>query len=637
MSGILQHWPAGLELPNGGKSKLQCLRQQRGGRVRKVLVAIVCAVAGSVQAATILERTIEVQLQDGSMVKRLHLVVAIEEPGDITTWSSYSVDLDQHLTLLECTAEILDGNGKVRARVPRRSFERVSSTGFGLYSSSWSEVIPFPGLHEGERLRIDLTVRIDPPYRASEIPLSLPTRQRRLSVTVRGGGEFFRWQLPAIPETITIAELEGGLDLSGTDLKAADSLATTLRLAWDHRANWAGVGTWYSELADRLPAPSPEVRELALSLCQDLDRRACFEALADHVRHKVRYEAVSIGAGRWTPSPSGVVARRGWGDCKDKSHLLRDLLEVVGMASHLVLIKAGLTLPIDPGFPASNRFNHCILAVPVSQFLIGPEDPVVDGLFFLDPGMDRGGVSWLTPSCQGRVALVAAGSKSRLVEIPDLFRREQRQMNLSGKVTDDGSLKAEVTLRFLGQAAVLWLRWIDTLTGASIEEKVRMELQLHLMPGSDITGVKWRELLGQSPGVELSAAISLVGAVRGDVGRRWLRFAFSDILPEPGRFDPDALPVRLSAGVFGSHWHLDLPHDWCPAMASQWLTQNLLGRLRVVVKSGDGNSIEITQELELRRSWFSRDHFTAIRELATAESRAARRRIRLRCGPPPTT
>jgi len=601
----------------------------RGLRVALTLLAL----ARSADGATMLERTLDITLAGDTIVQEALVVVALDEPGDLELWRSYRIDLDDNVTLESCTAEVVLADGTVVERVPRRSFEREESTGFGLYTSAWTQVIPFAKARVGQRLRVATTIRVELPFRAVSLPLQQPVVQRRLEITVRGGGGQLRWRVHPAAAGLDAIESDDRLELRAANLSAAAGTGSlVLRLAWDPRVGWPGIGSWYGELTAARTPPSAVVRKLAGELCATTQgRRGCFERLADQVRRRVRYEAVAIGQGGWVPSPPDEVLARGWGDCKDKSQLLVQLLAAQGIASHLALLASGSAEPIDPTFATPNQVNHCIVAVPVGEIETRPGDPVVDGYFLLDPSVDRGGIEWLSPTDQGRHVLVVAGGGSRLLEVPELFEHEQRRLTIDGAVDRQGDLHGRVELRLKGARAVPWLRAADTVSPQQLEDEARGKLLLALLPGAVVGEVRWHVNESPVPELAVSATVDLAGAVRGQPDRRWFRPPLLTALPEPAALVGPGQGVRLAAGVERTSVRLELPEGWCPAQSWEQREDNELGSYLVTVTAA-ASTVEVAHELALRQSWVDAARLPQLHELALAERQAGLRRVRLRCG-----
>jgi transglutaminase-like putative cysteine protease len=604
------------------------------------LVALLIPAAAPSNAAVLSQREVVITIDGDGFIRDDRLLVKLTEPGDIDAWQEYSIWLDEHVELVSCTAEVLGPDGKVVDRVPRRKHRRIESPGADLYTSDWVSMIPFPPLAVGQVLRIDYTRRWRPLHPSAAISLVVGTEQEKLLVSVRGAGEgSFRWRLANADESFTVTERPDGLDLRAAKVPAADpppyapssDLAQpVLRLAWGEVSDWNGVGRWFDQLVGR-PAVAPQVASLARSLCPDSGSpRACVEALAGHVKRQVRYEAVEIGKGSWIPTAAAEVLARGWGDCKDKSHLLKQMLAAVEIPSHLVLIRVGSAGAIDTEFAWPGSFNHCILAIPAAAAAATPDDPVADGYLYIDPTADMGGVAWLTPSCQNRPALVVKDGAGELVETPEHSHSERRHLEIKGEIQATGSLVGQARLNLRGRRAVAWVRDMRSKPQERTEEDVRSYFA-SLLPGARLEQVAWQEIAGDVPGFELSAEVRVPDVGQGQPGRRSLKPMGLAAIPEPRILDERTVPVVLNLGEHDTEWQVQLPHDWCGAEPSQVEVENDIGSFTQSVTVDQEHRLHLVRRVVLRQNLVEVAAFEELKELAVAESRAVKRRIRLRC------
>lgn len=131
----------------------------------------------------------------------------------------------------------------------------------------------------------------------------------------------------------------------------------------DPAASWESVAKAYlPRIADRL-APSPEVKALAERLTTGLESDdARVEALARHVRDTITYKAIEFGRRAQIMNPTAKILADCYGDCKDHSLLLAQLLQAAGVPAHLALVRFGT--PLLPNLASLDQFNHMIVFVP---------------------------------------------------------------------------------------------------------------------------------------------------------------------------------------------------------------------------------------------------------------------------------
>ncbi|HTI72678.1 MAG TPA: DUF3857 domain-containing protein [Candidatus Limnocylindria bacterium] len=81
----------------------------------------------------------------------------------------------------------------------------------------------------------------------------------------------------------------------------------------------------------------------------------------DFVQGECRYLSLDFGLGGHVPAPSGQVARRRYGDCKDLSLLLVQLLKRLNVTARPLLVHANLRGSIAGMLPSPQLFNHAIV------------------------------------------------------------------------------------------------------------------------------------------------------------------------------------------------------------------------------------------------------------------------------------
>jgi hypothetical protein len=226
-------------------------------------------------------------------------------------------------------------------------------------------------------------------------------------------------------------------------------------------ANWTDVSRWVSELADPQADSNDALATKALQLTAtsktELEK---IQAIARFVQ-SIQYISIDINVGRGggiRPRPATQVLAKNYGDCKDKANLMRAMLKTVGIKSYLVAIFLG-----DPNFVREewaypNQFNHCIIAVQVSDATNAPTiitHPKLGRLLIFDATDDSTPVGDLPDMEQGSLALVVAGNDGSLVRMPTT-PPEANQLERTADVVlaADGSITASLSERSQGQAAV---------------------------------------------------------------------------------------------------------------------------------------------------------------------------------------
>lgn len=603
-------------------------------------LALVTLAAVPARGATVVERTVRHTIQgDGSVLEESRLQVRLDSPRDLASWSPFPILLDENRSLREVSAHAVKPDGK-KVTVKKKHQDTMDIAGeWVLHSSQRLHLLEFPAVPPGSLLHIDYSVVERPYFRAGEIVLALGEETERLRVEVAGGGAGWRWRIDGDPRGLAIEEAAGGVVVTAQALAAPDppdhapghlERGPVLRYAWGPDGDWRAVASWYQALLRDLPRAAPPVRQKAEEILAGVaGRRERLEALLGFVRRQVRYVAVEVGIGGYRPSPPPEVLARRWGDCKDKSLLLIDLLEEAGIEAHPALIRLSRDERIDRLFPSPYHFNHLIVAVPADGVEPREHDPVADGYLFLDPTQERGSARWLHPGVQDQDALVVRGEGSGLARTPIRPEHESRGLVVNLVVTPGGEARGGAGLSFTGGLASALL---DALASSPPEraEAAARTLLSDLLPGVTLGNIGWSTADGDVPRLEIAAATHLASFVQGSDGQRSFQLPGLTSTPSPSLVDGREVPLVLDPGIARTSWHLKLPAGWCPPAADPVAVDNEVGRFEQRI-ARDGDSVTVERRVEIRRRWVEPELFPAFEELALAEHRTARRRLRLDC------
>lgn len=510
-----------------------------------------------------------------------------------------------------------------------------------LHASSRFHRLRFPGLTVGSVVEVEHRVRVSPYFPGGSVRLfDEGADVASLSVEVTGAPAGFRWQLDGAEADLKVAETAAGLTLVGEGLAAPDppqeapgdaERGPVLRYAWGPAATWGDVGRWYRGLLGELPAAAPEVRAKARELTAGLDDpRERLEALLAFARRDVRYVAVEVGIGGYRPSPPAETMARGWGDCKDKSLLLVELLAEAGIDAYPALILLGDTERIDPGFPTPFVFNHVIVAVTADGLAVGETDPVSEGLLFVDPTDDRATSRWLHEAVQDQHALVVRPAGAALVPTPALFDQNRRELQVTVTVGPDGTARGRAELSLSG-APGSWVRSLLADAKPHEVEETARRVFASLLPAVELGSVSWGlDESGPAPRGLFSAEVSVPGLVPAGGSTSFALPALSGT-PSVSILDERTEPVVLAPGVSRERWTVTLPRQGCRPETEDVEVETAVGSYRQTA-TAEGAVLTVERDLTLSARWVEPDGFAALKELSLAETRAKKRRLRLACG-----
>lgn len=131
--------------------------------------------------------------------------------------------------------------------------------------------------------------------------------------------------------------------------------------------NWEQVINWALPLYTPHRNDLADIKEKAHSIQQQNEgKEKQISAALNFVQDEIRYLGFESGLNGFAPHAPSKVLRQRFGDCKDKSFLLSELLKAMDIEAYPALVntEAGRTLPTK--LPSPGVFDHCIVKVLVN-------------------------------------------------------------------------------------------------------------------------------------------------------------------------------------------------------------------------------------------------------------------------------
>jgi transglutaminase-like putative cysteine protease len=340
------------------------------------------------------------------------------------------------------------------------------------------------------------------PSLLSRFTLSLPNGWRATSVTFNHDkiqpkveGSSYIWELrdspPIEPEPMSPALSNLAPRIAVSYFPPAGSTNAGVKTF----ADWAAVAAWMSELED----PQVTVNDALAAKARELTANAKTEwekiqAIGGYVQ-SVKYISIQIGVGTgggYRPHTATEVFAKSYGDCKDKANLMRAMLKVVGITSYPVSIFSGDPDYVRDEWPSPWQFNHCIIAIRLSDDTKAQptiEDARLGRLLIFDPTAEETPVGDLPSHLQGSLALIDSKDSNALVKMP-VAAPESNLLDRQVDATIDiaGSLSATIREDANGQWASSYRRefksestgdfakriqgWISSTATAAVVDKV---------------------------------------------------------------------------------------------------------------------------------------------------------------------
>lgn len=602
------------------------------------ITALLTLLASNAGALTVLERDIDVQIDGtpgpGTVHEKLSLRVRLDNDEDVAAWGVYRVALDEHRDLRRLEIRVFPPTAapgdKPLVDHPRDRIER-NAPGI-LHTSRYYEIAQIQGLVPGAVVEVDEEVEHRPYYPVSKVFLRGTAPTESFNVRISSPNGPLRWFLHGPDDGLEIQEENGELVIRGQNLDAAQTppLAPgggerlgVLHYSWDARNSWEAIGNWYAGLAERAPGANHQVAVVAQELLgqrPDQEDEQRVEVLSRFVQEKIRYVAVLVGEGGYAPSSPNEVLERRWGDCKDKAVLLVELLQASGIDAWPVLIHSGGTSRAASRFPTPEAFNHAVVAW---------SDPRRETEYrFVDPTLSFGGAAWLHPATQGQDALIVRQGASQLVRVPVLSDDESRKIEIDGTVNDAGDFAGRAALVLRGELAY---RMIGQLRQEpQRREELAGSLLAGLLSGAELGEPRVEAMEVGVPELRVEAPLQWAALVQGNAGKRSLALPSMRAAPDPELLEDRKMTVALPARTASTHWQLQLPTSWCPPVPRYEEIDNAVARFRQEV-AHDGNILTVDRRTAILQRWVEPPGLAALAEVALAEHRAYRRRIRLRC------
>jgi len=325
------------------------------------------------------------------------------------------------------------------------------------------------------------------PVISSRLTLTLPAGWRATSVTFNHAevtpatsGTTYSWELrdlPALewePASPTLSNLAPRVSVKYFPVEGVKNPG--LRSF----ESWSDVSRWYSDLSDSQAAPDERIaakaRELTAGATTELDKIRAIGRYAQNIQ----YISIQIGVGRWRPHSASEVLAKSYGDCKDKANLMRAMLKSLNIQSYPVLIFSGDSTYVHEAWISPGQFNHCIIAIKVSNETKAATvitHPALGRLLIFDATDDNTPVGDLPEDEQGSFALIAAGDEGTLIRMPETSPESNSvERRIEATLSADGSLNATVRERATGQRAVDYRREFRNLSRPEYVKRVESRI-----------------------------------------------------------------------------------------------------------------------------------------------------------------
>ncbi|WP_260259016.1 DUF3857 domain-containing protein [Vibrio intestinalis] len=309
---------------------------------------------------------------------------------DIDDYGSKSVYFDQHQQQVEIVAAMtLDPDGNI-ATVDPKLTKRLDTHSENTFTDEQQLLIPLPSLTEGSLSIVTYKTTTERPKdnrhwsHQSYTQRSFPIQEYLLSAQW-SDEEVMQWR--AQTKDVVCNDLAQGFHCQGKSIAAYKHDNATRwqdhigRIEISDFTNWQQVVDKASQAMNHAQTNTEGLDKAYQKLTDDAMH---IEDKIGHLLHfvarDIRYVSMSEAEHAQTPHTIEETLRNRYGDCKDKSTLLKALLAKAGIESDLVLVDTDRFNHSSMLLPAMGHFNHVVVCFDLSsqRYCLDPTDNLTD-------------------------------------------------------------------------------------------------------------------------------------------------------------------------------------------------------------------------------------------------------------------
>ncbi|MDE3058682.1 MAG: DUF3857 and transglutaminase domain-containing protein [Bacteroidota bacterium] len=395
---------------------------------------------------------------------------------NIDNYASIEIPIYNGQTLQSISARTIKPDGST-IELKQEDFHTISGDeqGYIFYSDRKKIKFTFPAIEKNCIIEYHYSVHSNYPFIQDvwEIQSRLPKLENIYTLTVpiilispeSKGGYNWTWRYKSyhflldqpsehqnvtpsqatLDQTVTFFWKESNIAAFEPDpmMPSYDNYLSYVKFAPSEWKTWDDISEWYNKyhFKDQLVITneiSNEAKELTAGCTTEVEKVKKVYAFIQ----TLRYVAIEIGQGGYTPSEPQKVLERKYGDCKDKSILLISLLRSLGIDAKPALVLTENEGTIDPNFPCW-EFNHMIVRAKTSD---GAE-------YWMDPTVNHCPLGEVPYADEGVNALVINDDgTSQFGPIPSSsYKNNLQDITMKVSLASQKEIDYDITIKFQGE------------------------------------------------------------------------------------------------------------------------------------------------------------------------------------------
>ena len=386
-------------------------------------------------------------------------------------------------------------------------------------------------------------------------------------------------------------------------------------------SNWNDVARWMSQIEDPQmtvnDAMAAKVQELTANSKTEFEK---IQAISRYVQ-ALQYISIQIGTGRgggYIPHTATEVFTKAYGDCKDKANLMRAMLSLLKIQSYMVSITADDPAFVKPEWASPHQFNHCIIAIKVSDATTAHAvvvHPKLGRLLIFDATSEYTPLGDLPEDEQGSWALIDHADTDALIQMPVMPAESNRlDRTIDVALASDGSITGSLTEMTVGQNAAGERSRLRSLSAPDYNRMIEGWISrgatgaktTNIAPADDIGAGKFSLKVDfAAPGYAQIMQERLMVFKPAIIGRLE-RLSFS----EGKRFNP----YEISSTAYSENVKIKIPAGFAvDEMPDAVKLETPFGRYDAAY-TVSGDNVVFTRSLKLNRSTVPADKYASIRD-----------------------